>query len=62
MTRRSGLGEKELYRTFNMGIGMVLVVSPKDAVKARAILSKEHGLKSWVIGLVAGGKKGAELV
>jgi len=62
LTRRSGLGEKELYRTFNMGIGMVLVVSPKDAVKARAILSKEHGLKSWVIGLVAGGKKGAELV
>ncbi len=28
----------ELYRTFNMGVGMVLVLSPKSAVEARCVL------------------------
>jgi len=54
---RGGLGKEELYRTFNMGIGMVLVLSAKDAEKARKILAKKHKIKSWIIGKTARGRK-----
>jgi phosphoribosylaminoimidazole synthetase len=30
--------KEELYRAFNMGVGMVLVLSPKSAVEARCVL------------------------
>ena len=32
------LSHEELYRTFNMGIGMVLILSPKGALEARSLL------------------------
>ena len=46
------LEERELFRTFNYGIGMVLVV-PKNS--ADDILSRLQGLKeqAWVIGEIA---------
>lgn len=47
---------KEMYRTLNMGIGMVLVLEKKDVEKARTTLLKE-GVKSYVIGKVIKGKK-----
>jgi len=36
LARLSNLPKEELYQTFNMGIGMVLVLSPKAAVEARS--------------------------
>jgi phosphoribosylformylglycinamidine cyclo-ligase len=59
--KRSTLGDRELYRTFNMGIGMVLVLSGKDAKKAREILKRKYALNSWVIGRMVKGKKGVEM-
>jgi len=46
------LEEKELYRTFNYGIGMVLVVRKEDADD---IISRLHGLheQAYVIGEIA---------
>ena len=38
LARLGNLAQEELYRTFNMGIGMVLVLSPKAALEARCIL------------------------
>lgn len=45
--------QSEMYRTFNMGIGMVLVVRPKEA---EDIISRLHGLgeKAWLIGEIKG--------
>ena len=43
--------EHEMYRTFNMGIGFCLVVSPKDVVAVHACL-KSHNVESFVIGKV----------
>jgi phosphoribosylaminoimidazole (AIR) synthetase len=44
----SGLDPRELYRTLNMGIGMVLVCAPDAVEGLRAMLGEE----SWVIGEV----------
>ena len=56
------LNESEMYRTFNMGIGMVLVIDKNDAKKAITILKKNHGLKSWVIGDIVKGVRGVKLI
>ena len=49
LTERSGLADDELRRTFNMGVGMV-VVSPEPALVLAAMA--EMGLDAWVIGSV----------
>ncbi|HLG77363.1 MAG TPA: phosphoribosylformylglycinamidine cyclo-ligase [Ktedonobacteraceae bacterium] len=38
LARLGHLPQAELYRTFNMGIGMVIVLSPKSALDARSVL------------------------
>jgi len=45
------VSEAEMFRTFNMGIGMVLVVKAKDVVGVRALLKKQ-GVENFVIGKV----------
>ena len=52
--KRAGISDREMYRTFNMGIGMVLVVSKKDVKKAHDVLEKFR-LKSWAIGEIIKG-------
>jgi phosphoribosylformylglycinamidine cyclo-ligase len=49
------VGEREMFRTFNMGIGMALVVSPRHAEHALALFAR-LGQKAWVIGDVVKGK------
>ena len=49
--------ERDMYNTFNMGVGMSLVVPAAQAEKALAVL-KEQGEDAYVIGeIVAGGEK-----
>ncbi len=38
LARLGNISREELYRTFNMGIGMVLALSPKGALEARCVL------------------------
>ncbi|RKY39767.1 MAG: phosphoribosylformylglycinamidine cyclo-ligase [Candidatus Omnitrophota bacterium] len=49
--QRRGVEEKEMFRVFNMGIGMVLVVRKKEAGSIQRDLERK-GLKNWVIGEV----------
>ncbi|MBO1255558.1 phosphoribosylformylglycinamidine cyclo-ligase [Alteromonas sp. 5E99-2] len=42
----------EMYRTFNCGVGMILVVDDSDAERAVALLN-EQGENAWVIGKTA---------
>lgn len=48
--------ESEMYRTFNMGVGMILVVSPQNV---DTVLANTDG---YVIGNVIEGTKGVELI
>jgi phosphoribosylformylglycinamidine cyclo-ligase len=52
--RGGGVGEDELYRVFNMGIGMVAAVSPSDLHDVEHSLER-RGETSYVIGSVVGG-------
>ncbi len=57
MQERAKIDDKEMYRTFNMGIGMVLVVSDRakmDVVRAAA----KYGIKSTIIGEIVNGAGG----
>jgi phosphoribosylformylglycinamidine cyclo-ligase len=57
---RAGIAEAEMFRTFNMGIGMVLVVAPGRADEAVARFSR-LGQKAWVIGELRKGNPGVTL-
>lgn len=54
---RSGVDEPEMFRTLNMGIGMVLVVGPKEAEAAVSLFQK-LGHKAWIIGDLLPGPHG----
>jgi phosphoribosylformylglycinamidine cyclo-ligase len=54
--RRGNVDDREMYRTLNMGIGMVLAVSKRDAKRAIGILS-DNGVKSYAIGRVVKGSR-----
>ena len=54
------ISERDMYNTFNMGIGMCIVVPPEEASKALTLLEKEGELV-WKIGEVISGGEGVEL-
>lgn len=54
---RSRLNERGMFRTFNMGVGMVLILGSQNARRALQMLEKT-GLKAWVIGEVMEGTHG----
>ena len=51
---------QDMYSTFNMGVGMMIIVSADEADKALEIL-KEAGEDAYVIGKIEDGEKGVEL-
>jgi phosphoribosylaminoimidazole (AIR) synthetase len=48
----------ELYRTLNMGIGMVIVCAPDRAAEVQAAVDEE----TWLIGSVTAGDRRVTLV
>ncbi|MEW6075928.1 MAG: phosphoribosylformylglycinamidine cyclo-ligase [Candidatus Omnitrophota bacterium] len=61
LQQKGRIEDPEMYHTFNMGIGMVLIVAPGSSGEICARLS-EYGVKAWVIGEVTRGKKQVEIV
>ena len=49
LQREGGVDQFEMYRTFNCGVGMVLVLNPADVDQSIALLNA-HGEKAWKIG------------
>lgn len=56
---RGGVSEEEMFRTFNMGLGLVLVVAPAEAEHARALLGS-LGASAFVVGEIREGETGVE--
>ena len=55
-----GINRNEMFRTFNMGIGMTLVMRQNHIATAQRIL-KSLGLVSWKIGRIISGKQQVEI-
>ncbi|MCM8796189.1 MAG: AIR synthase-related protein, partial [Candidatus Omnitrophica bacterium] len=58
---KGNIKEEEMYHTFNMGIGMVLITERESA---KFIISRlaEFKLRSWVIGEVVKGRKEVKII
>ena len=50
-----------MFNTYNMGVGMTVILAPEESEKALAIL-RENGVDAYVIGEIVAGEKGVELV
>lgn len=61
MQEEGNIPERDMYNTFNMGIGMTAVVSEKDANRAVEILAP-HGIKAYCIGEIIKGDQGIEII
>lgn len=59
--KTADIPEKDMFNTFNMGIGMIAAV-PKDMAEKAVKLLSEMGEKAYVIGSIEEGDKGIELV
>ncbi|MCM8792291.1 MAG: phosphoribosylformylglycinamidine cyclo-ligase [Candidatus Omnitrophica bacterium] len=57
---KGNIKDKEMYHTFNMGIGMVLIVR-MDVSKAIISKLREFKLNCWIIGEIVKGKKEVEI-
>jgi phosphoribosylformylglycinamidine cyclo-ligase len=62
LIQRSGnIEEDEMYRTFNMGIGMILIVSKQEVAAVRSEFNKA-GEETYIIGEVLSGKRMVKLI
>jgi len=52
---KGGISERDMFNTFNMGVGMIAVVDKNDAEKALSIL-KENGEDAYILGEVVKGE------
>ncbi|MBL7157994.1 MAG: phosphoribosylformylglycinamidine cyclo-ligase [Candidatus Omnitrophica bacterium] len=59
---RGKIENREMFRTFNMGIGMAIVMPRKEIFETQKYLCKKHKLKSWVIGEIVKGARGVEII
>ena len=59
--KAGNIPERDMYNTFNMGLGMVLAVSADQADRALELL-RDAGESAWQVGEVVAGDAGVELV
>jgi phosphoribosylformylglycinamidine cyclo-ligase len=55
LAREGGVPRDEMFRTFNMGLGLVAVVDAGDAARAQELL-RGRGLDSWLVGAIEPGE------
>lgn len=60
IAREGNIPERDMFNTFNMGVGMALVVPAADADWALAVLRAE-GEDAYIMGEIVSGEKGVEL-
>jgi phosphoribosylformylglycinamidine cyclo-ligase len=60
MQAKGGIEEQMMYNTYNMGLGMLLAVDPKDAEAAIKAI-EASGEKAYIVGSTQAGDRGVEL-
>ena len=60
IARQGGISRRDMFNTFNMGVGMSLVVAPEDAARTLALL-RAQGEDAYVIGTLQPGDEGVRL-
>ncbi|MBQ9980603.1 MAG: phosphoribosylformylglycinamidine cyclo-ligase, partial [Oscillospiraceae bacterium] len=60
IAKAGGIDERDMFNTFNMGVGMAVIVSERDAEQALEILQK-CGEDAYVMGRIAPMDKGVEI-
>lgn len=58
---RGGVADREMFRTLNMGIGMVAVVAARDAERACRLFAAQ-GQRAFVIGQIVPGRREVTIV
>ena len=61
LAKMGNVCERDMFNTFNMGVGMSIVVAKEDADKALEIL-KAHGEDAYVIGEIVKGEDKIEII
>ena len=61
LQQQGGVTDEEMYRTFNCGVGMIIVVADEHTNQALSILQTE-GEQPWVIGHIETGSSEAPVV
>jgi phosphoribosylformylglycinamidine cyclo-ligase len=60
MAREGQVAEQMMYNTYNMGLGMIVAVDPKDVDAAMAAM-RSAGDTPYVVGKIIDGGKGVDL-
>ncbi|MDE2197229.1 MAG: phosphoribosylformylglycinamidine cyclo-ligase [Gammaproteobacteria bacterium] len=60
LQQQGAIADQEMYRTFNMGLGMVVCVAPADAARTLELLNRA-GEQAWRVGQVERGPEGVAL-
>lgn len=60
IAKTGGIPERDMFNTFNMGVGMTCVVAEEDADRAVSVL-KENGVDAYVLGRTVRSEEGVEL-
>ncbi len=60
LQRQGNVAQREMYRTFNCGVGMVICVAPEHRETAISVLG-DHGHRAWQIGRIVPGDNAVDL-
>ena len=58
--KEGNIPERDMFNTFNMGVGMAMVVAGDSADEAVRVL-KANGQDAYIMGEIANGEKGVEI-
>ena len=61
LATNGNIADSEMKKTFNCGIGMILIVDKKDTKKTLSILNECNEL-AWEIGTIVEGSQGVEYI
>ena len=61
MQKQAGISERDMYNTFNMGIGMIVAVDSEKASLAVKCL-EEAGEKAYILGELTEGEQGVDII